>query len=81
MNTNTIQSPNNIQKAALIMQLPFCTLFQLTVSQYPHTSHSITQEVSDSSTQHAAPHYALSCSQLFPNTPTHPIQTPSNIQS
>jgi len=45
-----------------------------------HPSHSIPQSHSVSSTAHEAPHYAVSCSQLFPN-PSQTQTSPSTLYS
>ena len=73
-----IQTSSNIQSAPLTMQLP--TLHSPTVNCFPipltHQylpSHSIPQSYPVSTTHHASPHYAPSCSQLFPNSPLPPI--------
>ena len=51
----------------LYSPLPLCTF------QMPHTSNLIPQYHPVSSTHHAAPHYALSSNQLFPNSSHPPI--------
>ena len=61
---------------------PVCELFLCTSQMPPHISpsHSITQSHSVSSTDHAAPHYAVSCSLLFPSS-SQPQIPPSALYS
>jgi len=68
-----IQTPSNIQSAALTMQLPtmHCPAgnpFPIPLTHQYRTSHSIPQYYPVSNIQHVVPYYELSCNQMFPNS-------------